>query len=197
MESSTNTFSYIRRRNGREQPTESYALWIRRVTRASQINRRTKCSEGGGREKVGLFRSRTYTGGRIAGDARNASNLFVTVGLIQVRHDATTPSPRPSYSNRIFQEPFSITTTVLTKPFPHVKCMRTDSFFFLSLSSLPFRAGHVKVASRISRFQRASAPPRRLQNAPSHPVFVIFPRLRPTSTSSRNFRFVSPPSFLR
>lgn len=56
------------------------------------------------------------------------------------KFDTTTPSPRPSYSNRIFQEPFSITTTVLTKPFPHVKCMRTD--FFLLLQWRQLRKSH-------------------------------------------------------
>lgn len=48
-------------------------------------------------------------------------------GPIQVRRD-TARSPVPSYSNRIFQEQFSITTTVLTKPFPSCKMHEHGSF---------------------------------------------------------------------
>lgn len=56
------------------------------------------------------------------------------------RRDATARSPMSSYSNRIFQEQFSITTTVLTKPFPSCK-MHEDGFFFFFFSARqPFAA---------------------------------------------------------
>lgn len=93
----------------------------------SQINRRADA-------KIRLFDGREKGCVR-ATNARNASNLFVTVGSrLQVQREATARSLMPSYSNRIFQEQFSITTTVLTKPFPSCK-MHEDGFFFFSFFS--------------------------------------------------------------
>lgn len=76
-------------------------------------------------------------------DARNASDLFVTTGPGS-SSTRRRGSPVSSYSNCIFQEQFSITTTVLTKPFPSCKMHEDESFPF----SLLFFFGEAKKTSR-------------------------------------------------
>jgi len=91
-----------------------------------------------------------------AGSVRNASNLFVTTGpdSSSTRHRG---SPVPSYSNRIFQEQFSITTTVLTKPFPSYKMHEDGSFFFDLATSQRRRSGCNLEARECRRRQTSSS----------------------------------------
>jgi len=61
---------------------------------------------------------------------------FIRYSQARFKFDAIPRSPMSSYSNRIFQEQFSISTTVLTKPFPSCKMHEGESlFFFCSTTS--------------------------------------------------------------
>lgn len=78
-------------------------------------------------------------GRRIAADARNASNLFVTVGLIQVRHDDPVPTAllfKSYLPGAIFDHNNGIDKTVSSCK------MHEDRSFFLPLQWRRLRKSH-------------------------------------------------------
>lgn len=125
-------------------------------------------------------------GRRIAADARNASNLFVTVGLIQVRHDDPVPTAllfKSYLPGAIFDHNNGIDKTVSS-------CKMHEDRFFFSLCS---GDGYVKVTLGISRSSSGNASPCRASGKRSV-LIVIFPEIPPSPDSTTcNFRFVFVP----